>query len=312
MAAVLLACLTGMLLGGLNVTSHAAVRRTGDVRAGAAAMTGLALVVAVVAALIAGVDAADLRPGQVWPFLAIGAVVPGVTQILALEALDKAGPSRTAIVFGTAPLLSAALAIALLDEPVRVPLLLGAALVVAGGTAIALERHRPGSFRRIGLVLAGITALLIAGRDVATRWALGHTDAPPLAQTAALLLAATASLLVFLALDRRHGPPVRRLRAVAAPFLPVGLLCGGAYVTLLEAFEHGPVGVVSPLYATSVLWTVLGSALFVRGDRIRPRIVLAALLVVAGAALIGATRGTGRQDDDASGAARPTAGSLRP
>ncbi|MEZ5098534.1 MAG: DMT family transporter [Thermoleophilia bacterium] len=304
MAAVLLACLTGLVLGGLNVSSHAAVRRTGDVRAGATAMTAVALVVAVVAALAVGVHRADLRPGQVWPFLAIGAVVPGVTQVLALEALDRAGPSRSAIVFGTAPLLSAVLAIALLDEPVRAPLLVGAALVVLGGTAIALERRRPGSFQRIGLVLAGITALLIAGRDVATRWALGHTQAPPVVQTATLLLAATASLLVLLALDRRGGAPGPRLRTAALPFLPVGLLVGGAYVALLEAFEHGPVGVVSPLYATSVLWTVVLSAAFLRTDRIRPRVVLAALLVVGGAALIGATRGSG-DDPDGRSAPRP-------
>jgi drug/metabolite transporter (DMT)-like permease len=64
-----------------------------------------------------------------------------------------------------------------------------------------------------------------------------------------------------------------------------------AQVTLFEALARSPVTVVAPLAGTGVLWTVVFAALILgRSELVGRRLVLVALLVVAGGVLVGATR----------------------
>ena len=58
-------------------------------------------------------------PASCGPSPSIGALVPGLSQVLFISAVRHAGPSRAAILIGTAPLLSVALAVVALDEPVQ-------------------------------------------------------------------------------------------------------------------------------------------------------------------------------------------------
>jgi drug/metabolite transporter (DMT)-like permease len=75
------------------------------------------------------------------------------------------------------------------------------------------------------------------------------------------------------------------------PFVPVGLCFGLSYVCIFEAYYRGRVSVVSPLVATESLWGVGLSAILIgRSERISGRVVAGALLIVGGAALIGAVR----------------------
>ena len=63
------------------------------------------------------------------------------------------------------------------------------------------------------------------------------------------------------------------------------------YVALLSALDRGPVTVVAPLNGTNALWTVLFAALVLgSSEAVGRRLVLAAVLVVAGGALVAATR----------------------
>ena len=72
--------------------------------------------------------------------------------------------------------------------------------------------------------------------------------------------------------------------------VPAGLLFGLSYVCLFEAYFRGRVSVVSPLVATESLWGVGLSALLIRQtEGVGRRLVVGALLVVAGGVLIGAT-----------------------
>ena len=142
MSAVLFAAFAGALFGALAVAVRYGLRRGADPEVGAVVLAGVALCVSAVVAIPAAV-AHGVHPGDLWPFLLIGALVPGASQILFILAVRDAGPSRAAILIGTAPLMSVAIALALLGEPFRPLLLLGTALVVAGGVALARERSRP-------------------------------------------------------------------------------------------------------------------------------------------------------------------------
>jgi drug/metabolite transporter (DMT)-like permease len=287
--AVLLGVLAGALFGAMTVAVRAGLGRGGDPAVGAVVIASSAFIVSVALALPSvasdGLDLATLVP-----FAVVGFFVPGLSQILFILAVRYAGPSRAAILIGTAPLGSVLLAMALLDEPLRPAILAGTALIVAGGAALALDPGRPAGFRAIGVVLALTCAVLFAGRDNAVRWVARDDDVPPLQATAVTLLAATLATCLYVAITRRE---VFRgvLRVTTRAFLPAGVLLALAYGALVTGFDRGDVGIVAPLNATQSLWAVAFAAL-VYGQReaIGRRTVLASVLIVIGGALIGAFR----------------------
>ena len=174
------------------------------------------------------------------------------------------------------------LAFIVLGEPVSGPLVLGALLIVGGGVALIAER-RPDHLRATGLVLAGVCTLLFAARDNLVRH-LADTSAVPPRFAAATALAVGAALAVAYA---RRLPGRAQLRV----FAPAGVLFGLSYICLFEAYFRGRVSVVSPLVATESLWGVALSVLLIRHtEGMGRRLALGAVLVVAGGALIGATR----------------------
>jgi drug/metabolite transporter (DMT)-like permease len=260
--------------------------RQPDVPLATLATVGGALVVTLVAAA-AELPARGLHASGAWPFALAGLLQPGAGQLFVTLAIREAGASRSSVVFGVAPLVSVTIALVVLGEPARAPLLVGAVLIVAGGVELARERDRPRHVRPIGLLYAFLVTVLFATRDNLLRWLSEGTSVPPAVAATAALLGGAAVLVVAL------GPRVgSRPRArAAAPFLGVGVLFGLSYVSLFEAYYRGRVTVVSPLIATESLWGVVLSLLLLRHtELVGRRLVLGALLVVAGGVLIGAFR----------------------
>lgn len=290
MGAVFFAALSGVLFGAFAVVIRQGLQRGGDPELGAVVVTGIGTVLCALMA-IRPLAAGLVHAGDLWPFLLIGALVPGVTQILFIVAIRDIGPSRVAILIGTAPLMSVAIALIFLDEPFQPLLAVGTVLVVAGGAALARERTRPEHFRAFGIVLALTCAALFAVRDNVARWAARDTHPPALAASTAAL---AGSFLVVLAwvLLRRRAAFHHHLRAAVPAFAFSGLLLGLAYSSLLEAFDRGRVSIVAPLNATQSLWAVFFAALLIgrHTERIGPRLVAAGVLVVAGSAIIGVVR----------------------
>jgi drug/metabolite transporter, DME family len=226
--------------------------------------------------------------GDAWPFLVAGTVAPGITQVLFTRSVGLIGPSRTTILVGASPVLSAAIAIAFLDEPLSVALALGTLLVVGGGTMLAWEHRGPRGLLTLGAALACAAAVLFAVRDNFVRWAERGSDVPGVVAASCSL--ATASLVIA-AIVLAGGEAPRRVRAAAVPFLLAGLIYGLAYAFLLTAFDHGRVTVVAPLYGTESLWAVVFSlAVLRRAEAVGVRLAAASLLVVAGGALISGYR----------------------
>ena len=153
---------------------------------------------------------------------------------------------------------------------------------------LAWERGGPRGLLTLGALLATTAAVLFSVRDNFVRWAERGNAVPGV--VAATCSLATASLVIAsLVLARGVGPS--RARAAAAPFLLSGLIYGLAYTCLLTAFDHGRVTIVAPLYGTESLWAVLISAMVLRrAEAVGVRLAAAAVLVVAGGALIGGFR----------------------
>jgi len=283
MTAIGLASVSAFLFGAMTVLVRLALRT------GVAAEVGTALTV-LPALAVTGLVAAGRGEGDLagaWAFLLAGLLAPGLSQILFTYGVRDAGASRSSVMVGTAPLFAVAIALVLLDEPLVGGLVVGAALIVTGGILLASERRRPEHFRRIGLVFALGATLAFATRDSLIRW-LGTEATDVDAGVAAFATMLTGGLVtVAFALASRQA----WTRRAAVAFLPAGLAYGISYVLLFEAFYRGRVSVVSPIVATESLWGVTLSALVLgRAEGIGRRLVVGAVLVVAGGVLIGVYR----------------------
>ncbi len=281
MDAVVLALASAALFGAMTVALRFALARVPDAEAGALWTIAAAFAVTLPFALAGTIELAGI-----WPFLLAGVLGPGGSQLFFTLAVRDAGPSRTSVTVGTAPLFSVAIALVLLDEPAQAGVIAGAILIVTGGILLVREPGRPEHVKWIGLGFALVATVIFAVRDNLVRHLSLDTDVEPALAAAATLGAGGLTVAVFLLVTRR-----RLTRAGFSRFVPAGILFGLSYVCLFEAYYRGRVSVVSPLVATESLWGVALSALLLRRhELVGPRLFGGAALVVAGGMLIGIFR----------------------
>jgi drug/metabolite transporter (DMT)-like permease len=282
-----LAALSAVLFGAMAVAIRVSFRPGSDPEAVSLATTAGALVVCLV---LAAPFLGGLTWHGVWPFLAAGLVAPGLSQVLFVRAIQAVGASRTAILVGVSPLLSALFAISLLGEPVRAGLVLGTVAIVGGAVALVSTRSAAARLTAAGAAAGILAASLISARDNVVRWADTGNAVPGVVAAAACLVSATVLITAILLARRRPLLPMS-LRPAFRPLVAAALLFGLAYGAVFVAFDHGRVTIVAPLYATESLWAVVWSALVLkRAEGVGPRLVLASALMVAGGMLIGVSR----------------------
>jgi drug/metabolite transporter (DMT)-like permease len=278
--------LAGALFGAMGVVLRMGLDRGGDAEGGAAIAATVGALAGLVLAVVSG---GDVVAAELWPFALAGAFVPGVSSIVMFHAIRLTGASRALVVIGVAPLLSVLLALLLLDEPFVFEIALGTVLVVGAGILLAGET-RPEHVRVLGGVLALVCAAMFAGRDNLVRWAAREEHPPPLVATATSLAFAAAAAAAWLLVVRRSTIRARLAEGRTA-FVAAGLCLALAYAALLTGLDTGRVSIVAPLNATQSLWGVVFAALLLRRTEvIGRRVVFAAMLVVAGGALIAAVR----------------------
>ena len=284
---VLLAAGAALFFGALAVTIRLALRAGIDAEAASLVTTVIAGLVCAGAAVVAG-DFSGVVWADTWPFFVTGLFAPGISQILFTRGVGVIGPSRTAILVGVSPVLSAAIAVAILGEPLHAGLVFGTLLVVAGGTVLVRERGGRSAALSLGIMLGLSAALLFAVRDNLVRWAARGSEVPGFVAATASLVSASLVILLVVAL---RPDAAGRIRRAARPFVPSGLVYGVSYACLYSAFDRGRVTVVAPLVATESLFAVLISLVLLRrSELIGPRLLIATVLVVSGGALISSFR----------------------
>ena len=277
----MLALASAALFGSMTVALRFALARRPDAEAGALHTIGAALLVTVPFAAAGEIDLAGT-----WPFLLAGVLGPGCSQLLFTLAVRDAGPSRTSVTVGTAPLFSVAIALVLLNEPAKAGVIAGAILIVTGGILLVREPGRPEHVKWIGLAYALAATIIFAVRDNLVRHLSLDTGVEPALAAASTLFAGGVTVAIWLLVSRRRLP-----RTGFRAFVPAGVLFGLSYICLFEAYYRGRVSVVSPLVATESLWGVALSALLLRRhELVGPRLFGGAALVVAGGVLIGVFR----------------------
>src|SRR5262245_42084758 len=229
-------------------------------------------------------------PAFVLGLFAIAGALQAVVRQLTYIGIEKIGVARSGPIRASVPLWSAALAIGFLGEKMTAPIAAGTLLVVFGILLISWRADEGVKDFRPWFVVAPLLASILGGVVYPLRrYALRFSD-EPLYFGAIVGVVGLACTSLYLALPTTKEKLVFNRQSLGY------FVIGGAFESLglllvLYSLTYGPVVMVTPLTATLPLWVVLGSKLFLNDlERITPRIVAGAILVVAGTVAITLTK----------------------
>lgn len=264
-----------------------------------------AVVTAVINVIILGTVTVGLllRNPIVWTaegvaaFIVAGVLTTGLGRFTNMAAVRDLGPSRAGVYRVSAPVFTAGAAYILLGERLTANEAVGAAVVLAGLWVLTTEARirTPGPWTRaatpepvVSVPLRGIgfglaSALCYGLGFVVRKVGLGHM--PAVVPAAALgALAGLATNFIIAWAGRGWADTVRTaLREVPLWFKLAGLTTSVAVLGQFSSLSLLSASVVSVLLATEPLWIlVLGRLLFPGQERVTARVIISAIVIVAG------------------------------
>ncbi|HEV2426731.1 MAG TPA: hypothetical protein VGS61_00770 [Acidimicrobiales bacterium] len=225
--------------------------------------------------------AVGLPRGAAWPYIAGSTVGHLAYESFLLASYRRSDFSLSyPVARGAAPVFVSLGGLAFANEHLGLRGAGGVGLVVAGIASLAVARGRRGERRHVVWALATGAAIavytVVDGLGVrASHDALRY----------GIALFAIQSTLWTLGAVARHGVAWWPEARVAARGLASGVLADAGYLVILWAQQRAPLGEVSAVRETGVLWAaVIGVLVFGEG-RLR-RVAVPAAAVVAGVALL--------------------------
>ena len=231
---------------------------------------------------------------QVSPWVLLLFFITGTLQplirVFTYAGIFYMGAARGTTVRGSHPLFSTTFAIVFLGESPSFWVILGTVLIVGGITLISWQNEAQRAATRLWYVAFPLGAALLAGiSHPIRRYALGLADEP-------LYFAATVGWVSLFWMGGYLLSPFCKDRPVwdrraTAPFLLAGIFETLGILLVIVALSVGQVVIVSPIVATSPLWILLGTTIFLRGiESLALRTVLGAICVVSGTIAISLVR----------------------
>ena len=244
------------------------------------------VIVGTVAAWIAVV--ATGGPGRVTATALVFFVLAGLVgtvagRLLRFIAIERVGASVSAAIVNLNPLIATLLAIALLCERVTVPIVTGTIVIALGTILLSMSGQHLG-FRPQLLVYPLLSATCFGMVSILRK--LGLSGAGPIIGMALNVSTAAVAFAAFMLASGQRGSLICRGRPLAY-FAAAGLLENVAVFLNIVALGMGTVSVVTPLYGTSPIFTLLLSFFFLRGiERLTGRVVAGTVLIVVGIYLL--------------------------
>lgn len=224
-----------------------------------------------------------LPRSQAWPYL-LGSIVCHVGyELFLMGSYQRANFSRAyPIARGTAPLLVSLGGLVLANEHVGVAGAGGILLIVAGVVSLSYIRNSS-TLDRAGAYWALATGVAIAVYTVVD--GIGVRASHGTLRYAATLFALQSTLWLT-SVVVRHGWRLAPDFATARTGVAAGLLSLAAYTAVLYAQTRAPLGAVSALRETGVVWAAaIGIVIFKEGKA--RAILVPAVVVATGIALLG-------------------------
>ncbi len=201
-------------------------------------------------------------------------------------AISRVGVSRAVTLRNTHPMLTVLIGVTVLGEQANTSNLAGVVLIV-GGTALTswkMDEQIPG-FRPWYLLLPVATSVMTSTVHPIRRYAM-LLAGEPVFFAALVGLVSLGCFTTYLALPLPRDPLVWHRKALL-PFAVSGAGETMAILLLFFALASGPTVVVSPIAATSPVWTALLASIVLRRiENTTPAVIFGTLLVVSGAVCV--------------------------
>lgn len=218
-------------------------------------------------------------------FVLSGCLQPLMARVLYYIGMTRLGVSRAGPLRGTSPLFALTIAVLFLHERPTLLILGGTSLIVASVWLVSARVKGEKEWKLFDIVFPLGAALVAAVSQNLRRGGLLIFPDPYVGAA----VSTTTSLVIFVVILLAAG----RIRLLVSqrqsfPFFgSAALVSAGAQVLNFMALSMGEVSVMVPLLDTTPLFTVLFSAIFLRDlEKVTPRIVLGALLMVSGVIII--------------------------
>ncbi|TKJ77387.1 EamA family transporter [Pseudomonas sp. CFBP13509] len=239
--------------------------------------------IASIASLIAStvIPFLELPAKESWPFIGASVILQVVYFVLVASTYRIADMSQTyPIMRGTAPVLVATASVGLLSESLSSFAWLGIAIICIGILSMAAA---PSIGQRKGMLLALVNAAVIAGYTLIDGVGVRKSGAPAAYTLWIFLLTGIALAVWAFAVRRREF--CRYLARHWRPGVIGGFGTVVSYGLALWAMTAAPIATVSALRETSILFGVVISALVLKEQLTRRRI-MAACIIASGAMVL--------------------------
>lgn len=260
--------------GSIHAIVNAILKGGKDKMAGRAMIDGSSAVLLLPATLLVPL------PDGAWIWLTISAAIHCVYLYAVVRAFESSDFSAAyPIMRGTAPLITAALAIGLTGEDASVRELAGIALLGGAVCVLVMGRH----IGRAGLGWALLTAAMIGCYTVTDAQGVRAVLQPASYIVWSFMFSGVAIVTMFSILSR--GAMFASMRAQWRPGLIAGALSIVTYGLALSALAMGPTAPLAALRETGMITALAISVLFLR-ERVTWQRGASVAGILAGAALI--------------------------
>jgi drug/metabolite transporter (DMT)-like permease len=283
---ILLALATAIMWGSREILLRKAFEATRPV---------YGVFVTVAATFIISLIAALLYESALWNRLAltdvvlwtvIGVLHFPVAMTLYYLGIDSVGASRTSVVSNVSAILTPLLGMALLAEPSTLTVIAGVFVAGAGVVTVSASDVDRDEWRwQKGIAYALLAGLVWSVTNLLTRFGFAEHRLPMTALAIASGVPLLPMVLYLISRDMEVGmlsDMKRSRRLVSGCFLSAL-----GQVTLFAALSFAPTIYVVPTYnLKSVVTVILAYAIIPKSERINTRVILGAILAIAGIVLI--------------------------
>jgi len=218
-------------------------------------------------------------------YLISGCIQPLFARALFYEGITRIGVARAGPLRGSEPLFATAIAIIVFHEQPGWLVFLGTILIVGSLWLISGKRAGDAKWRLIDTIFP-ISAGLISAVSQSLRKQALKIIPDPFVAVAVVTTVSFILLLGFVFITKR-AHQLRMSREGFVFYFCAALIATSAQVANFIALGRGQLSVIIPRLNTTPLFTVFFSAVFLRNvETVNLRVVLAAVLMVAGVVLI--------------------------
>ena len=223
--------------------------------------------------------------------LVLGILGYPMARLFIITAISMVGAARAVPMAGLQPVVAFTLGVILLGERPDLLVIVGTPIIVVGLLLVVMPRRGANSgdgvvnVRRLGYLLAIGSAATFASRDTISRHVVTDLIDPLVSAGLALAIGGTILAVIL------HRQVARSVMTVPRKYLLIcalaGVFQGLAVASLFQALSRAPVTVVSPIYASQPLITLILAHFFLkRLEAIDFLLALGTMVSVVGVILV--------------------------